>query len=575
MHTNFYACHLSKSFWKIAKLYWFSDDKWQARGLLALLVLFLCGFNALNVVISYAMRDLMTALAEKDIAEFSRSLWVCLGVFVVFTPTGALFGYVGNILGVNWRLWLTENFIKRYFQRRAYYHINSENIIDNPDQRITEDIKVFTTASLAFLTIILNSLIQLLAFIGVLWSISKTLVLVLVTYSIFGTVVTLLFGKRLIDLNFSQLRREADFRYGLVHVRDNTESIAFYRGEEQEKQQVRGRLREAIRNSLKLVGWERNLAFFTQGYQSLILLLPLAVLAPLYFSDEIKFGVLSQATGAFTQVLTALTIIVTQFERISQLAAGVSRLEAFNNALDNSGSTTKPENRGQASSTITLKEGSLLSLKSVTLNTPNREQTLIEKATLEVQSASGLLIVGPSGVGKSSLLRAIAGLWNAGQGTIVRPHLEEMIFLPQRPYMVLGSLREQLQYPQLDRKTSDAELLETLVTVNLADLPTRVGGFDAILDWGQWLSLGEQQRLAFARLLLTQPIFAVLDESTSALDVINEARLYEQLRQSKVSFVSVGHRPSLINYHDSVLVLQGKGEWRLMSSTEFLATQPT
>lgn len=264
---------------------------------------------------------------------------------------------------------------------------------------------------------------------------------------------------------------------------------------------------------------------------------------------------------------------MTQFERISQLAAGVSRLEAFNAALENSGATIKRETGGQAASSIKLKEGAFLELQSVTLDTPNRERTLIEKATLEVPPATGLLIVGPSGVGKSSLLRAVAGLWNTGQGTIVRPRLEETIFLPQRPYMVLGSLREQLQYPQPDQKLSDDELLQALIAVNLADLPSRVGGFDAILDWGQWLSLGEQQRLAFARLFLTKPTFAVLDESTSALDVGNEADLYRQLRRSNAAFVSVGHRPSLINFHDTVLVLPGKGEWRLMTSDEFLATE--
>jgi len=632
--VNIFDRRLWLRFWQIARMYWFSEEKWRARGVLALLLLLLFGFTALNVVLNFVGRDFMTALAEKNIPEFNRTLIIYLGVFVLATPVSVFYSFVRKTLGVNWRLWLTGHFLDRYFENRAYYHINDDKSIDNPDQRISQDISSFTVTSLGFLSIIFFSLVQLISFIGILWSISVTLVLVLVGYATLGTVVTMFFGKRLIHLNFQQLRREADFRYGLVHVRDNAESIAFYQGEEREKNQVVRRLREAIGNLRMLIGWERNLEFFTKGYEYLILILPVVIMAPLYFDGRIKFGVVTQAESAFVQVLGAMSIIVSQFEQLSSFAAGITRLETFAAAIDKQGAlpaggvpvltegtasgetvspgvdaavtcgdgpaagvTTAAAAPGTPRSVAAVPEAAVpgagiaavsgpfpvivsreqdrVALEHVTLQTPNREQTLLREATAAVPPGGGLLITGPSGAGKSSVLRAIAGLWNAGEGTVVRPPLAEMIFLPQRPYIVLGSLREQLLYPHLERETTDAQLREVLEKVNLADLPERVGGFDAELDWSHLLSLGEQQRLAFVRLLLSRPRYAILDEATSALDKTNEENLYRQLRASGTTYVSVGHRSSLLGYHDRVLELRGGGNWRLVPATEFTAAVPS
>ncbi|MFH1026788.1 MAG: SbmA/BacA-like family transporter, partial [Pseudomonadota bacterium] len=261
---NVFDSRLWKRFWEIARLYWFSDDRWSARGVLALLLLLLFSFTALNVVLNFVGRDFMTALAEKNLAEFNKNLLIYLGVFVVATPVSVFYSYVRKYLGINWRLWLTNHFLGRYFQNRAYYRINDDKSIDNPDQRISQDISSFTVTSLGFLSLLFFSLVQLISFVGILWSISVTLVLVLAAYAVIGTLVTMFFGKRLIHLNFQQLRREADLRYGLVHIRDNAESIAFYRGEEREEGQVRQRLLAAMGNLRFLIGWERNLEFFTK-----------------------------------------------------------------------------------------------------------------------------------------------------------------------------------------------------------------------------------------------------------------------------------------------------------------------
>lgn len=564
---NRFDRQLWKKFWKLAKPYWFSEQKWKARRLLFTLVVFAVLVNGINVGISFIFRNINTSLAgfpnTGDSSTFWRMIALYAGILVIATPIVVWFDFVREKLGLHWREWLTNRFLERYLHNRAYYQLNSDSGIDNPDQRIADDIRAFSRTSLSFLLVILSSVITLISFTGVLLSISVTLSMTLIAYAIVGTVITAWLGRRLIGINFNQLKREADFRYGLVHVRDNAEAIAFYQGEVPELAQLRRRFWDALRNFDLLIRWERNLSFFTSSYNFLVRALPYLVVAPIYLAGQTDFGAITQAAMAFDQIFRALSLVVSQFEALTAFAAGVNRLGSFAEAIE----PTALEER--KSTTITTTEDEQLALARVTLLTPNYQRTLVKNLSLKLNPGEGLAIVGHSGSGKSSLLRAIAGLWNTGLGHIARPALGEMLFLPQRPYMVLGSLRDQLLYPHQNRSIDEAQLYQVLEQVNLAELPDRVGGFDIELDWANTLSLGEQQRLAFARLLLAQPRYVILDEATSALDLDNEQHLYQQLQKMKLTFISVGHRSSLLQYHHYVLKLEGNTHWKLLPTQTY------
>ena len=551
--------HLWQRFWAVATPYWRLEEKWKAWGLLALLVLLLLAETRFAVLFNEQTGEFTSALAARDEQRFWDAIKLCLVLLLLAVPIYAFYYYVRDKLGILWRRWLTNRFLDSYFSRRHFYELNSNIGIDNPDQRIAEDINTFTQRSLYFLLILIGAMLQLVAFSSVLWSISREMVYFLVLYAIFGTLVTLfVFGKVLIGLNFLQLKREADFRFGLVRIRENAESIAFYRGEAQESQQIKRRFTEAFNNFNRLIKSQLFLNLFQYAYGLLTIVLPSALIASRVLSGELEVGSAVQAAGAFAAVLSAMTVIVENFESLSRFAAGIDRLSTFSKVL-----TGKPEARPRSGGIIVSVPASRLALEDVTLQTPNQERTLIRNLSLAVDAGQGLMIVGDSGSGKSSLLRAIAGLWYCGSGRILRPNPEDLLFLPQQPYMILGSLRSQLLYPNQDRPIADVDLLRLLERVNLPDLAARFGGLDLDLDWDKLLSVGEQQRIALARVLLTQPRYVMLDEATSALDIANEDSLYRQLAASGTTLVSVGHRSTILKYHQQVLQLAGDGAWRL------------
>ncbi|GAB1539777.1 ABC transporter ATP-binding protein/permease [Scytonema sp. NUACC21] len=556
---------LFRRFWAIAKPYWLRSEKWSSLGLLLLCALLLLAYTGLAVVLNAQQGALISALSAKDEPRFAKAIQIFIGVLVLYAPLLAGYHYLQDRLGLSWRQWLTNSFLDNYFSNRAFYNLSSSNTeIDNPDQRIAEDIRSFTQDSLKFLLVFVGALLKVIAFSGVLWGISKSLVVFLVIYALAGTILTTgIFGRPLVQLNFEQLKKEANFRFGLIRIRENAESIAFYRGEQQESNQLKNKFMEAFDNFKQLIFWELNLNVLTNAYEFIPFIIPALVVSHSVFAGEMEVGKITEAQGAFVRVFFSLNVIVSRLQSLATFGAGIDRLYSFAEYLE---SITQENQQQGETSTIDIVEDSRLAIKNLTLQTPNNQRTLIKDLSVELPSGQGLLITGPSGCGKSSLLRAIAGLWNVGTGVIVRPKPNEMLFLPQRPYMILGTLRAQLLYPHTDVEINDSELKQVLQQVNLFDLDERYGGFDVEQDWAAVLSLGEQQRVTFARILLNKPPYAILDEATSALDLKNEEGLYQHLQTAGTTFISVGHRPNLVDRHQLVLELSEEQNWLLKQS---------
>jgi len=667
-------------FKQVAMPFW-TDPKSSsnARWLLAGVVGLTLGTTAISVGFNFLGRDFYNSIAEKQPEEFDRLLKTYIAVIAGAIPVFVMRDYYQSVLTLKWRAWMTEAYVAKYLDRRNFYHIQTGSIIDNPDQRIVDDIANFTTTSLGLGFTILNAGIDLVSFSGILLGIYKPLVGVLFVYSLGGTLISARLGQPLVGLNFAQEAREADFRYGLVRVRENAESIAFYQGEAAERGALVARLRSAVDNFGELLKATRSVDFFTSFYRYMVTFLPAAVVAPLYFRGEIEFGVINQSSSAFSHILGDVSLVVYQIERLASFSAVTDRLGQMTEVLekpaasimfgdeDEDGETKKLRSRiargpvarrdwrAAAGEALASAAGALslttrepypangaesdaklpktpevprLFVRDLTVRAPGaaaRERPpLVEGLDLALAPGGSLLVMGPSGAGKTSLLRAVAGLWEQGRGE-VRWTVEEdgeadasepsgnretgsdaapnastensgLYFLPQRPYLVLGTLRQQLLYPTWVKseasdvedaaaddwrcgvsgcppKPSDATLVQTLERVNLGYLLTRTdnASLDATGDWSSILSLGEQQRLAFARVLLARPPVAVLDEATSALDAENEAEMYALLRRlPDTAFVSVGHRASLLGYHDDVLRLEGRGgAWRVLSAEAY------
>ena len=562
---------VAKVFGRLFGGYWNSEYKWRARGLLA----FVIGLNFFDVyllvLINSWYKEFYNALQEYLVAEF----WPLLGEFTLLAMLHIVVAvyavYLRQMVQIKWRTWMTDEYLARWLKRQVYYRMQVQGSdTDNPDQRISEDINQFVNLTLQLLIGLLKQMTTLAAFGVVLWNLSGAYTMHLgdkelviygymfwfsLIYAGLGTVGAHIAGRKLISLNFEQQRFEADFRFNMMRVRENSESIAFYGGENVENKGFHERFAKVISNFWQLMRQTKILNFYVNGYAQLAVVVPLILAAPQYFAGAMALGGLMQTVSAFGRVQDALSYFVESYDTIAQLAAVVKRLASFNQHMEDA------EHVENGISGRTAPAGGL-ELTNLQVALPDG-RTLLENCNVNMPKGTKLLVTGVSGCGKSTLLRTLAGIWPYGQGQMAVGQGSRMLFLPQRPYLPLGSLRRALYYP-LTTGGNDMALHSVLHKVGLADFASRL---DEVDDWSRILSLGEQQRLAFARVLLVKPDWLFLDEATSALDEPREAELYEMLARElpDMSIVSVGHRSTLYAQHNQELKMTTEGSLQLLA----------
>ena len=587
--------------------------------LLALTCVLACALTTgLSVVFSYAQRDMSTALSNKDQDGFYDAIKRYIFVVVIAAPLFALYDYVQSLSALHWRKYMTEKMMTMYCENDNFYSLKFKNSavmanegssevqkeaetasLDNPDQRIGEDVRGFVHSSTTLMLAIVHKIFSMSAFFAVLYQISPKLLVFCFAYSMIGTyVTTAVFGGKLMHLHFESLKKEANMRFFLVRLREHAESIALYRGAKRELKTLLRTLQQVIQVQKEKIVWNRHLDLFTNAYEFATFCLPYLIIAPLYFKGEVEFGVVTQSSYAFRTIQNALNIIVNRLDQLSGLAAESERIEHFLILLERQGrdEEEKNEEKHNLIARKVLDDNNdmpnvLLSIKNVSVSTPSREmnlgQLLWTNLNIDIVRNESVVITGPSGCGKSSLLRVLAGIWRNGSGEILVSRFSSFFFLPQVPFMPVGSLRSQLTFPKgaleedekdeqdglngripvvskMNRmKINDAlmeentQLQSLLNSVGLGDLASRMGDTfdDDSIEWTDVLSVGEQQRIAFARLLFQKPKPSIvfLDEATSALDEASERKMYELLAAEKYTVVSVGHRSSLMQFHSKRL----------------------
>jgi len=551
--------------WDLAWPYWKSEEKWSAIGLLVAVVVLNLITVGLNVRFNTWYNDFYNTLQEYDWAQFWRQLAIFGVLAFLFIVVAVYSLYLRQILHIRWRRWLTDRFLRNWLGNQSYYRLQLNQVTtpDNPDQRISDDLDRFATITLALSLGLLSSFVTLVSFLSILWTLSGALTIPLgggaaihipgymvfaaLIYAVGGTLLTRWIGYPLIQLNFDQQRYEADFRFSMVRLRENAENVAFYGGEARELDSFQARFARIIANWWGIIKRRKKLTWFTTGYTQLAIIFPLMVAAPRYFAKAIQLGGLMQIVSAFGQVQEALSFIISSYTEIAEYQSVVRRLSGFQERLNEIAADREVPQPIEIE-----RHGPGVEVDMLDLNLPDG-QLLRPNISLAASPGESLLITGASGLGKSTLMRAIAGLWPFGRGRI-RVTDGRCLFLPQRPYLPLGTLADALVYPHSAREPPRDSLVDALRAVGLPEL---VDHLDEEANWALRLSIGEQQRLAFARVLLARPEVVFLDEATSALDEAAEMTLYRVLRDAswRPTIVSVGHHGSLRRFHDVVVDL--------------------
>ena len=555
--------------WKIIYPYWLSEDRWAARGLLFTVIALNLGTVYINVLLNKWNNAFYDSLQTKDSAVFFHQLvrfcWLA-GIFIVLAVYQS---YLNQMLQIRWRRWLTDRYLRAWLADYAYYRMQfAAGETDNPDQRVADDVPTFISSTLSLAMGGIRSAVTLVSFVAILWALSGPLAISVhnfsirvpgylvwaaLLYAIAGTWLTNRIGRPLVRLNFDQQRFEADFRFSLVRFRENAEGVALYRGEADELRSFTQRFGSIVRNWWSIMRQQKRLTWLTSGYGQASAVFPILVVAPHYFSGQILLGGLMQTAAAFGQVQDSLSFIVSSYTDIAAWRSAVKRLAGFQLALEHA----RVQIAGGATIHRAEQGANGVTVEGVELDLPGG-QPLIAGVNLSLEQGQTALLSGPSGVGKSTLLRAIAGIWPFGHGNIRVPANTRLLFLPQKPYLPVGTLRDVVSYPMPLGAVDDAALREALISVELPDL---AGSLDQTRHWALQLSPGEQQRIAFARALVQKPDWLFLDEATSAVDEPTEAHLYRLLRDRlpDAALISVGHRSTLRPFHARQILVQPDG----------------
>ncbi|HEX4570268.1 MAG TPA: ABC transporter ATP-binding protein/permease [Dongiaceae bacterium] len=547
------------SVWRLVKPYWYSEEKWIARALLVVVIGLNLGQVFLNVQFNSWYGRFYDALQQKNLAIFWHEILVFLFLATCWVAVGVYEYYLRNSLEIRWRRWLTRRYLRNWMTGRVFYRMElTSRGTDNPDQRIQEDLNNFPFQTLNLALDGMSNIVNLVSFVTILWGLSGAISFVLaglhitipgymlwcaLLYAIVGTVIMHLIGRRLAGLFFTQQRFEADFRYSLVRVRENAEGIALYGGEEDEHARLSDSFGRVFGNWFQIMRMRKRLLWFSFSYNQLAVLFPFVTAGPQYFAGTIMLGTLMRISNAFGQVQSNLSWFITSYTTIAEWKASVDRLISFDRAMAES------EAAGAAGVGIAVQPEAEpdVRIEHVDLDLPDGKP-LVADISADIKPGERVLVSGPSGSGKSTLFRALAGIWPYGAGKIVIPQLKRLLFLPQRPYVPIGSLRNAVTFPAVPGKFSDAEIAEALTACKLGDYASRL---DESHHWDRRLSPGEQQRLALARAFLQRPDWLFLDEATSALDPETEAALYKLLieRLPETSLVSIAHRTNLAAFH--------------------------
>jgi putative ATP-binding cassette transporter len=557
--------------WRLARPYFFSEDRWAGRILLAAVIAIELSIVAINVMLNQWNNRFYTALQERNWDNFVWELLFFCGLATAFIVLAVYQLYLNQWLQIRWRRWMTQQYLEHWLAGANHYRMQLlGDAADNPDQRIAEDINMFIERTLSVTVGLLSAIVTLFSFVVILWTLSAVaplhlfgasftipgyLVWAALLYAVVGTTLTHLIGWPLVSLNFRQQRFEADFRFNLVRVRENSEQIALLGGETAERERLLDRFGYVVGNFLLIMQRTKQLTFLTSGYSQVSTVFPFIVISPAYFAGAVQLGGLMQTASAFTSVQTALSFFVNAYRQLAEWRAVIARLDGFNIAVE----------RAQAAATgtpaiaVSAREGKdRVEIDDLLVRLP-QGTALVAADDIAVAAGERVLVTGPSGAGKSTLFRAIAGTWPFGAGTIRVPKGAKVMALPQRPYFPIGTLAAAVTYPA-EPGTFDGEALGEVITA--VGLPALAGRLTEEAHWNRMLSLGEQQRLGIARAILQAPDYLFLDEATASLDEAAEAALYRLLnaRLKRTTIVSIGHRSTLAAFHRRGLVLERDGE---------------